>query len=73
MSVPSPCRNVCVMHEPSGHCIGCGRTLDEIALWSVFDDDDKRALCALLPARLQALPADARELSAPPNPPPARA
>jgi len=54
--VPSPCRNVCRMHEPSGHCVGCGRTLDEIALWSVLDDDDKRAVWALLPARLAALP-----------------
>jgi predicted Fe-S protein YdhL (DUF1289 family) len=46
------------MHEPSGHCIGCGRTLDEIALWSVLDDDDKRAVWAVLPARMAALPSD---------------
>jgi predicted Fe-S protein YdhL (DUF1289 family) len=56
--VPSPCRNVCVMHEASGHCHGCGRTLDEIALWSVLDDDDKRAVWALLPERLAHLPAE---------------
>jgi predicted Fe-S protein YdhL (DUF1289 family) len=61
------------MHEPSGHCIGCGRTLDEITLWSVLDDDDKRAVWALLPARLAALPTDLPELSAPSGPPPARA
>jgi hypothetical protein len=54
--VESPCINVCRMHEPSGHCLGCGRTLDEIALWSVLDDDDKRAVRALLPERLAALP-----------------
>ncbi len=54
--LPSPCQNICVMHEPSGHCTGCGRTLDEIALWSVLDDDDKRAVWALLPARLARLP-----------------
>ena len=56
VSVESPCKNICQMHEPSGHCIGCGRTLDEIALWSVLDDDDKRAVWALLPARLDELP-----------------
>ncbi len=56
MSVESPCKNICRMHEPSGHCLGCGRTLDEIALWSVLDDDDKRAVWALLPQRLAALP-----------------
>ena len=59
MSVASPCKNICQMHEPSGHCVGCGRTLDEIALWSVLDDDDKRAVWALLTermARLASLP-----------------
>jgi predicted Fe-S protein YdhL (DUF1289 family) len=44
------------MHEPSGHCVGCGRTIDEIALWSLLDDDDKRAVWAMLPARLARLP-----------------
>jgi predicted Fe-S protein YdhL (DUF1289 family) len=56
------------MHEASGHCIGCGRTLDEIALWSVLDDDDKRAVWALLPARLAALPPEAASGQPPPSP-----
>ena len=63
--VASPCKNICVMHEPSGHCIGCGRTLDEISLWSVLDDDDKRAVWALLPERMERLPADATSSAAP--------
>ena len=42
--VASPCISVCRMHEPSGWCEGCLRTLDEIAFWSVLDDDDKRAV-----------------------------
>ncbi|CAM2147831.1 DUF1289 domain-containing protein [Paraburkholderia tropica] len=41
---PSPCISVCRMHEPSGLCEGCLRTLDEIALWSTFDDAAKRAV-----------------------------
>ena len=49
------------MHEPSGHCIGCGRTLDEIALWSVLDDDDKRAVWALLPQRMSQLPGEGED------------
>jgi len=44
------------MDEPSGHCIGCGRTLDEIALWSVLDDDDKRAVWEALAQRRGRLP-----------------
>ena len=55
VTVASPCRNICRMHEPSGVCVGCGRTLDEIALWSVLDDDDKRFVWALLPERLAGL------------------
>jgi uncharacterized protein len=50
------------MHEAAGQCLGCGRTLDEIALWSVLDDDDKRAVWALLPARLAALGAPVTSL-----------
>ena len=70
MSVESPCKNICRMHEPSGHCVGCGRTIDEIALWSVLDDDDKRAVWALLPQRLTALPPlplDAQVSAGPPR------
>ena len=57
--VPSPCRNICVMHGPSGLCVGCGRTLDEIAAWSVLDDAAKRAVWTQLPQRMAALPRDA--------------
>ncbi len=42
--VISPCVSICTMDEASGWCEGCLRTLDEIALWSVLDDDDKRAV-----------------------------
>jgi predicted Fe-S protein YdhL (DUF1289 family) len=43
-SVTSPCVSICTMDETTGWCQGCLRTLDEIALWSVLDDDDKRAV-----------------------------
>ena len=49
--VPSPCINVCVMDAASGVCIGCLRTLDEIAAWSVLDADAKRAVLVELPRR----------------------
>jgi predicted Fe-S protein YdhL (DUF1289 family) len=42
--VASPCVSICRMHEPTGWCEGCLRTLDEIAFWSVLDEDDKRAV-----------------------------
>ena len=58
MTVPvaSPCTSVCRMDEASGLCLGCARTLDEIASWSVLDDDARRAIVAALPARKARLP-----------------
>jgi uncharacterized protein len=47
----SPCVSVCVLDEKSGLCVGCFRTLDEIAAWSVLDADAKRGVLAALPAR----------------------
>jgi predicted Fe-S protein YdhL (DUF1289 family) len=32
-------------------CLGCFRTLDEIAAWSVLDADAKRAVLAALASR----------------------
>ncbi len=49
--VPSPCISVCRMDDASGWCLGCARTIDEIAAWGVLDDDEKRAVWAQLPAR----------------------
>jgi uncharacterized protein len=43
-TVPSPCINVCRMDASTGWCEGCLRTIDEIAGWSLFDDDAKRAV-----------------------------
>jgi predicted Fe-S protein YdhL (DUF1289 family) len=40
--VPSPCISVCAIDEATGLCAGCLRTLDEIAVWSVLDDDERR-------------------------------
>jgi uncharacterized protein len=39
------------MDEARGLCTGCLRTLDEIAFWSVLDEDDKRAVWQLLGQR----------------------
>ena len=49
--VASPCISVCVMDAASGFCIGCWRTLDEIAAWSVLDADAKRAVLAAIRER----------------------
>jgi len=50
-AVPSPCVSICRMDPASGLCVGCLRTLDEIAQWSSMADDDKRAVLGRIEAR----------------------
>ena len=54
--VPSPCTSVCTMDAMTGLCAGCFRTLDEIAVWSVLDNDEKRAVWQSLADRRAAHP-----------------
>lgn len=37
--VVSPCINVCRMDDRTGWCLGCFRTIEEIAVWSRATDD----------------------------------
>lgn len=55
-AVKSPCINVCKMNAETGLCVGCARTLDEIARWSQAPDAEKRLILAQLPARRALLP-----------------
>ena len=48
--LPSPCSSVCRM-SPQNVCEGCLRTLDEIRLWSVANDDAKRQVWRLIHQR----------------------
>ena len=49
--VASPCISVCRMDAASGLCVGCLRTIHEIAAWSVLDDDARRAVLDAIAAR----------------------
>ena len=49
--VPSPCNSICTIDQVTGCCSGCFRTLDEIAVWSVLDDSEKRAVWRALDLR----------------------
>ena len=53
--VRSPCTNICRIHAATGWCIGCGRTLDEIARWGATSDTDRDTVMAELPTRLAKL------------------
>jgi uncharacterized protein len=59
MHIPirTPCVKVCVVDGGSGHCLGCGRTLNEIARWARFSDGEREDVMASLPPRMDALKA----------------
>jgi predicted Fe-S protein YdhL (DUF1289 family) len=49
--IASPCVKVCVVDGESGLCLGCLRSLTEIAAWARLGDDGRAAVIAALPGR----------------------
>ena len=47
----SPCLKVCQMDPRHGLCLGCRRTLDEIARWGAMSDAERDLVLAELPRR----------------------
>lgn len=52
-TVSSPCIKTCIVDGATGLCLGCGRTLPEIASWGRLEESQRRAIMAGLPARLK--------------------
>jgi predicted Fe-S protein YdhL (DUF1289 family) len=50
--ISTPCIKVCVVDPASALCIGCGRTIGEIAGWGGMNEAERRAVMATLEARL---------------------
>jgi predicted Fe-S protein YdhL (DUF1289 family) len=50
--ISTPCIKRCTIDPRTGHCEGCGRTLEEIAHWSRYAEAERRTIMAGLPARL---------------------
>ena len=46
----TPCVNICLLDDATGTCVGCGRTVAEIAGWTAMSDRERRAIMAALPA-----------------------
>ncbi|MEM6626452.1 MAG: DUF1289 domain-containing protein [Pseudomonadota bacterium] len=53
--IKTPCVKVCVVDGASKHCLGCGRSLNEIAAWAKLSDAARDQVMAELPERLHAL------------------
>jgi uncharacterized protein len=51
-AIASPCIQVCCVEPVSGFCLGCYRTLPEIATWARKTDDERDVIMAALPSRM---------------------
>lgn len=53
--IESPCNQVCTIDVPTGICVGCGRTLNEIAEWGDANPERQKAISQNLPERIARL------------------
>ncbi|MGE0486502.1 MAG: DUF1289 domain-containing protein [Gammaproteobacteria bacterium] len=60
-TVESPCIGVCSINPELRRCIGCQRTLDEIAHWLRYTPDQRRAIMGQLDDRRAAFEAALHE------------
>jgi predicted Fe-S protein YdhL (DUF1289 family) len=58
----SPCVGVCKIDDATGFCLGCARTLTEVAAWTSLTEFAKGEVWAKLPERLAKLSARVRLL-----------
>jgi predicted Fe-S protein YdhL (DUF1289 family) len=49
--IATPCVKVCAVDGTSGYCLGCRRTLPEIAGWARLSDAEREAIMLALPDR----------------------
>jgi predicted Fe-S protein YdhL (DUF1289 family) len=53
MTQDTPCIAVCIIDPRTKLCLGCGRTLPEIARWHRMESAERRAVMGLLPQRMR--------------------
>tara|TARA_B110000014_G_C19978611_1_gene506686 strand:- start:43 stop:198 length:156 start_codon:yes stop_codon:yes gene_type:complete len=47
----SPCKDICTTDLESGLCVGCGRSIEEIANWNSYTDIKKKEILANIESR----------------------
>ena len=65
-AIRSPCIRLCTLDPERRTCLGCGRTLDEIAAWTRYSEAEREAIMARLPERLKAMEHERIQSGAPP-------
>ncbi|WP_075640113.1 DUF1289 domain-containing protein [Rhizobium oryziradicis] len=48
--IESPCTGICTIDQQTAFCLGCGRSLAQIAAWSSYAPATRRAIMATLQA-----------------------
>jgi hypothetical protein len=52
--ISSPCTKICTIDQASRLCMGCGRSLDEIARWGGMSEAQRLDIMRGLPDRMRA-------------------
>ena len=52
-AIETPCIKVCIVDPDSGRCLGCARSLDEIAGWAAYTTDERLRIMTELPRRME--------------------
>ena len=50
--IESPCVKICTLDARSRMCLGCGRSIDEIARWTALSAAERSRVMSELPARI---------------------
>ena len=51
--IATPCQNICKIDRAEKFCLGCFRTLAEVAAWVGLTPAEREAVMAALPSRRQ--------------------
>ena len=58
-AIETPCIKICTLDPKSGLCLGCGRTVDEIAGWARLSSEERMRVMNGLQSRLDTLAGNA--------------
>lgn len=51
--IETPCKQECLYNPTLGHCEACGRTLEDLQLWTSMTRDERRAAMKAAKERLR--------------------